>query len=183
MNRMQECSKSQAPGTGVIGTSGRIRPLPSAGKRLLAAGLLLSCASIVNAALIEMPHLRSDRNYSNEAARHHPLSPQTGTRDMRLGKPGADPATARLFYPANDTLRMHYTGAHVLRTANGGPSADSDLYAAIDAPYGAIDATTALAEDSGPELWTILLIAAGLIGYQLRRKSKFGAIRVRPLQF
>ena len=188
MSRMQEYSKRWAPRIDAIGSCGKIRPHSSAGKRLLAAGLLLSCANMANAALIEIPRVQGDRGYANDGRRQL-LSWQENARyHARLNAYGVLQATAnglgRSAHPGiMDMARARDFSAHVVPTGNGNSAPVSDLFAAIDAPYGAIEVAKPSASDSDPELWTILLVAAVLIGYQIRRKSRIGAIRVRPLQY
>ncbi len=155
---------------------------------MFAAGLLLSCAGMANAALIEIPGVQGDRGYANDG-RQQLLSWQENARhNARLNAYGVLQATAnglgRSARPGIiDMARVHDFSAHVVPTGNGNPAPDSDLYAAIDAPYGVIESAKLAASDPDPELWTILVMAAVLIGYQIRRKSRIGAIRVRPLQY
>lgn len=152
---------------------------------LLAAAFLFAVAGGAKAALIEMPPLGPGTAYAKQGAAQYPFSWQSighyTAPDMFGGGAKANRLAGRA-YPANGVTRLHDVGTHVLRTANGGMLADSDPFAAIDTPYGLIDGAAPLAVESDPELWTILLIAAGLIGYQLRRKSRIGAIRVRPIK-
>ena len=177
MSHMQEHT---APGKGRFGTPLSLMKIRL--PRLIATGLLLGCVSMANAALIEISRTPSDRGYANDLGRQL-LFWQDHPHHNRLNAYGVLPAAAStLGRPAFGAAHMRDTRAHVLHAANGSPMPNSDLYAAIDAPYGAIDSSMP-SSDTDPELWTILLVATGLIGYQIRRKSRVGAIRVRPLRF
>lgn len=185
MNPPQDRCQPQAVSIDPIGPSGRNS---SAEKRLVAAGLLLSCMSMANAALIEMPGVQSDRGYANDGRRQLLSWQENALYQARLNAYGVLQATAnglvgRSARPAMDLARVRGFSPHVEPAETGNAFLASDLYAAVDDPYGASVTTERLASDSDPELWTILIVAAGLIGYQIRRKSKFGAIRVRPLQY
>jgi hypothetical protein len=109
------------------------------------------------------------------------LFSQDHTHRNRLNAYGILPATASaLGRPTFGATYPHNTGAHVLRAVDGS-SLPTDPYAAIDTPYGAIDSSGA-SGDTDPELWAVLLVATGLIGYQIRRNSRISAVRIRPLR-
>ncbi len=155
--------------------------LPASGRLLFAAGLLLVCTSIASAALIEISLAPSDRKQATGRERPLPFR-QDQSRHHRLNGYGFLPAvTDALGRQTYGTTYRRNVGVHVLHTVDGSPMPNSDLYAAIDAPYGVIDSSVP-SGDTDPELWTILLVATGLIGYQIRRKSRISAVRIRPLQ-
>lgn len=160
----------------------RIRPLKAAAKHQWAAGLLLfCCASMADAALIEISRVSPDRNQAGNRMQQLLFSKDQTHRNL-LNTYGILPATASALgrptfgatYPHNNT------GAHVLRAVDGNPL-PTDPYAAIDTPYAAID-FSGTSRDTDPELWAVLLVAIGLIGYQIRRNSRISAVRIRPLR-
>jgi hypothetical protein len=133
------------------------------------------------AALIELPGATPDRGV------HAALSWQETTRRLHHA------ANADAGVPADYlTVRLADTVAGVSRVGTrpwsrsvaGTP--DDGIYAAIDAPFGAMDAAPTepaapLHADPESEFWTLLLVGAGLVAYQVRRKSRMGSFRVRPL--
>jgi hypothetical protein len=177
------------PGTADAGATGffeRMRLPIHAGRRLLAAVLLIACGGVTHAALIEIPGYQPDWGLVGDGRRHLP-SWEGKAQRSRLDTYGILPANAaglvRLGYPEIGMTHPRDIRGRTAESANGSPIPDSDPYAAIDAPYGTIGAPMPSTGDADPELWTVLLVAAGLIAYQVRRKSRVGAIRVRPLQY
>jgi hypothetical protein len=183
MSHMPECPVTATTGKfGVPRPFTKVRPLKAAAKHQLAAGLLLlSCGSMANAALIEIPRISPDRNQAGNRMQQLVFLQDHAFRN-RLNAHGIIPATASaLDRPTFGATYMHNTGAHSLRAMGGIPVPNPDPFAAIDTPHGAIDSSAA-SEDTDPELWAVLLVATGLIGYQIRRKSRIGAVMIRPLR-
>ncbi|HWA11719.1 MAG TPA: hypothetical protein VHA15_01365 [Burkholderiales bacterium] len=154
------------------------RRAPAAARSLAAAIVLfLFAPTAAMAMLIEVP--------APEATGHPAAkSWQERVRELQLA-----PAVS----PFDPGLRPGYAGTASLSLARAGNASsprpgerpaeqiDPGLYATIDAPFGAIGSTRALGPDSETEFWTVLLVGAGLIAYQIRRKSRAGFLRVRPL--
>lgn len=154
------------------------------GKRLLAAALFLWFSGVAQAALIEVP----GSPYDARIATGHPvLSWQDrAIQTALLANDRILRSTAgwqgHAAHEANDVTRIRDIPAHVLRTTRAISRTDADQSATMDAPYRTIDDITDLPGDSVPDAWTVLLIAAGLVAYQIRRKSRIGAISIRPLR-
>lgn len=152
-------------------------------------GLLLCLAAAIAAvtqdayaALIELPAAELEGRQALSWQQHTPqLHPGTAGLALPSGRHGA-----RLAVTAAGVARVGGTGPSSKPPRNPAGGADGGLYAAIDAPFGTVDpalmdSSTPLGAGSESELWTLLLVGAGLIAYQIRRKSRVGSIRVRPL--
>jgi hypothetical protein len=149
--------------------------------RLGAAALLLA-AGTSGAALIEIPAAQLDRDLAD--GRHTAMSWQESTRHARLAAGAMTPLSGHFSqYHAGHATGLAKVGNADAkpRAGTAAPAVQPGLYAALDAPFGALDTTAPLAAESESEIWTLLLVGAGLIAYQLRRKSRMGSIRFRPL--
>jgi hypothetical protein len=185
MTSMHEHDAADVIRPAVAGTPFSLRLPAFSCVRMIAAALLLSCSAVAQAALIEIPDYQQVERGSSGNDRNSLLSWQDNTHRAYLNGYGIFPVTygaERSNHLALDVMHALGTGkiGRTLRVADTYGSS-SDLYAAIDSPYGSLNSSKP-SGDSDPELWTIVLVAAGLIGYQIRRKSRIGAIRVRPLQ-
>lgn len=147
---------------------------------LLGLGAILATGTS-NAALHEIHSPVSDPLYTGASAVHSPRAaesfpPLPGTDSMPSTSPLARAQVLKAWHPPVEEAKP----AVMLQAAHGQP----DLYAALDAPYASDIMTTEIQEDRpDSDLWTVLLVIFGLVAYQLRRKSRAGAIRVRPASF
>ncbi|HEY5929803.1 MAG TPA: hypothetical protein VIU02_05790 [Burkholderiales bacterium] len=148
------------------------------------AGVLLLCAGgAVHAVVIEIPGVQSVPGYASGSSTPAFLVRQDAFRKGRAGYPDFVPAgTYGIGVGANPMKTLHAgnADAFLVRSEVLDSRPHGDLFAAIDAPYGEYNAALQAPGNSDPELWTMLLVAAGLVGYQIRRKSRVGAIRFRP---
>jgi hypothetical protein len=153
-------------------TRTRLRSLASGG--LAAASLLLVATQGGHAALIEIPATGAGQQaLSGSWQERAGLLPLALSANAVAGlRPGHAHAGA---------ISLARAGGDRLGFKHPLPEVDSGLYAAIDAPFGAMGSASSLGPDSETEFWTVLLVGAGLIAYQIRRKSRAGFIRVRPL--
>jgi hypothetical protein len=134
----------------------------------VAGALLLSPAAW--AALIEVPIPDPGPHAASRSWQDHTRQLRRVAADFRHGPLGE---------AAIGVARVGNFGPRSAYLSSG--ESDAGLYAAIDAPFGAMESASALGPDSETEFWTLLLVGAGLVAYQIRRKSRVGFIRVRPL--
>jgi hypothetical protein len=149
---------------------------PPAARRLAAIIGLLFATTAAKAALIEVPAPEATGHAAAKSwqARVRQLQPATAVDpfapDLRHG------------YAGDASISLARTGNASARSGDRtAVTIDPGLYAALDAPVGAMGATPAPGPEAETELWTVLLVGAGLVAYQVRRKSRAGSRRVRPL--
>lgn len=160
-----------------------------AATQLILAISLVFCGGLAKAALIEIAPVYSGNNNAsigNDSLKFlyddRKTSPLVGFSGQGI-RPVAGSGHDKFSRNGSSAMQVGETGMLLHASDNSGAK-DPDIYADIDTPYGAtLDSTSSPSNDSDPELWSVLLVAAGLIGYQLKRKSRVGAIRVRPLHF
>jgi hypothetical protein len=140
-------------------------------RRALPAMVLgLGLAGSASAALFEIPGPVSDPLYR---------SPTHSTASSMGAGSSLQPAALQRATGDADTVSAESPltqGAAALKAVY---EANADVHSMVDTPY-AVESPPAATEQSAPDLWTILIVIAGLIAYQLRRKSRAGAIRIRP---
>jgi hypothetical protein len=140
-------------------------------RRVLPAMVLgLGLAGSASAALFEIPGPVSDPLYG-PAARTHGSGLAAGS--------ALQPAALHRAAGGADTASAENPLAHGAATLKAVYEANADVHSMVDTPYPVVSPPAAT-EPSAPDLWTILIVIAGLIAYQLRRKSRDGAIRIRP---
>ena len=147
--------------------------------RGMAALLTLLAMTNAGAALIEIPAGQLERQAAD--GQRGSLSWQESTRRARLAAGGAMPLHADYAqFHVDRTMGVARVGNTKVWAGAAPPAAEPSLFAALEAPFGSMDAAATLPETES-ELWALILVGAGLIAYQLRRKSRMGSIRVRPL--
>jgi MprA protease rhombosortase-interaction domain-containing protein len=133
--------------------------------RLLVAGLLVGSGTL-HGAMLETPVIRDGA--SGSMAQALPAHGDVATAGRLL--PGNLPAQAGQAIGSGRTALLRVTDANA---ASGNPIG-SDI-ASEKPPREPVASGAGIRSDDAlqaPGAWTLLLLAAGLVGYQLRRQSK-----------